>query len=626
MQQWYEITLDRTGETYCNVEGPGVTGTNPEYYIEGMCDMGGNVPGDANTCETTCNFQWSCSSDNERCTGGFSYDVTQMCAPCTGACTGANSDTQELSFSCTCNPYSCGELGINNTTHCPRDPFDNGCGGNRYCGTDDCTEIGPQFECLDNTCSCVPNCTDRQCGGDGCGGGCGTCGDCDQCENYQCVPYPSTLEITSHTNTPYELNGGESITFSVEYQRIYGIQIRLLGTSTDEIIESNYPVTYDCNSDNTTSYTFSADDYINLTGTYHIEVTALNEVGDLLDLVVNTSDFAIIDEHRLGCTDECADNYPTGCNSDPEFGDCPTVTNLDCRYRGCTDPNANNYYCGSNSPDGCNNSLICTESSGYDLESTSPDYLTDDGTCQFNPIPIIDSPVVIYEGSSISVDCEESIAFQNSISNYDDYGATITSCSWVIQDQPEENFINIDTTTPNIQFDIPYYTDEQRLYGGGSILDITLTVTNSFNQIAIENISTTIGDVDIIGTQLNAFSSIYIPGVLEQSLIGCPLPPLDGGYEIVDILNNSFYDFANNPDDGYEGFANGTWSEGDVVYAIVCLDLACTAESKIQGSYSYLSAFGGWFATSGTTFNLYPGMGLRIVTTQPGWFKWSISG
>ena len=90
------------------------------------------------------------------------------------------------------------------------------------------------------------------------------------------------------------------------------------------------------------------------------------------------------------------------------------------------------------------------------------------------------------------------------------------------------------------------------------------------------------------------------------------------------ILNNSFYDFASNPDDGYEGLPNGVWSDGDVVYGLICLDASCTGETKIQGSYSYLEAFGGWFATSGAGFRLYPGMGLRLQTLQPGWFKWGI--
>jgi len=45
--------------------------------------------------------------------------------------------------------------------------------------------------CADDNqvCACKPQCTAKQCGGDGCGGTCGQCGANEQCDaNSQCVP------------------------------------------------------------------------------------------------------------------------------------------------------------------------------------------------------------------------------------------------------------------------------------------------------------------------------------------------------------------------------------------------------------------------------------------------------
>jgi hypothetical protein len=43
--------------------------------------------------------------------------------------------------------------------------------------------------CIDGTCvsSCVPDCTDRECGDDGCGGSCGSCGSNEECDDGTCV-------------------------------------------------------------------------------------------------------------------------------------------------------------------------------------------------------------------------------------------------------------------------------------------------------------------------------------------------------------------------------------------------------------------------------------------------------
>jgi hypothetical protein len=38
-----------------------------------------------------------------------------------------------------------------------------------------------QGKCVDQTCECIPDCTGRTCGSDGCGGSCGVCGDGNVC-------------------------------------------------------------------------------------------------------------------------------------------------------------------------------------------------------------------------------------------------------------------------------------------------------------------------------------------------------------------------------------------------------------------------------------------------------------
>ena len=58
-----------------------------------------------------------------------------------------------------------------------------GCGGS--CG--DC--VGPQDECIGGQCICQPNCELKECGDDGCGGKCGSCGSgtCDE-DSSACIP------------------------------------------------------------------------------------------------------------------------------------------------------------------------------------------------------------------------------------------------------------------------------------------------------------------------------------------------------------------------------------------------------------------------------------------------------
>jgi hypothetical protein len=59
-----------------------------------------------------------------------------------------------------------------------------GCGG--VCGT-----CSGATTCSSGQCVCVPSCSGKQCGSDGCGGTCGTCASGTSCSNGKCVCTPN---------------------------------------------------------------------------------------------------------------------------------------------------------------------------------------------------------------------------------------------------------------------------------------------------------------------------------------------------------------------------------------------------------------------------------------------------
>lgn len=65
---------------------------------------------------------------------------------------------------------------------------DDGCGGS--CGSCANTKLGNKQECVKGNCKCVPNCEGKLCGDDGCGGNCGNCikGNICDVNDYQCKP------------------------------------------------------------------------------------------------------------------------------------------------------------------------------------------------------------------------------------------------------------------------------------------------------------------------------------------------------------------------------------------------------------------------------------------------------
>ncbi len=124
---------------------PDVCDECPELSHCGDCDpvCGDNVCGD-DGCDGSCG---DCA-DGEICDGGACVEDT----PCVAACVGL-----------------CGMLG------------DCDCGG---CADGEVCEVNT---CVPDDGPCVPDCTDLDCGDDGCGGSCGDCADGEICDGGLCA-------------------------------------------------------------------------------------------------------------------------------------------------------------------------------------------------------------------------------------------------------------------------------------------------------------------------------------------------------------------------------------------------------------------------------------------------------
>ncbi len=141
---------------------------------DGICDNGENpqfCPVDCTICgddicgagETIANCPKDCATacGNMECEGGESPQVCPVdCGPCgDGVCSFQES------------PNTC-------PTDCPM-----GCGDGQCSATETCTTCAT--DC--GTCPCLPDCQEKQCGNDGCGGSCGECMGGETCQAGQCT-------------------------------------------------------------------------------------------------------------------------------------------------------------------------------------------------------------------------------------------------------------------------------------------------------------------------------------------------------------------------------------------------------------------------------------------------------
>ncbi len=127
-------------------------------------------------------------------------DEVSGCRPgqydCDGTCVDLTSDPEHCGRcerACApgevCNEGACASTCADGLTNC-----DGACvdltGDPEHCG--DCTTAcARNEECRAGDCACVPDCTGRECGDDGCGGDCGTCGPgttCSTAGRCVCVP------------------------------------------------------------------------------------------------------------------------------------------------------------------------------------------------------------------------------------------------------------------------------------------------------------------------------------------------------------------------------------------------------------------------------------------------------
>ena len=146
-----------------------------------------------------CSFLSEC--DCGSCPEGFVCNQDWMCDPVPNSCGAAdpacNEDNGENCLSCPSDcPCSedetCVETGVCCAPNCSNQECGaDGCGGT--CGI--CPDATPV--CINGKCHeeddvdivCVPDCTGKECGDDGCGGECGSCpGAAPLCEAYSCVP------------------------------------------------------------------------------------------------------------------------------------------------------------------------------------------------------------------------------------------------------------------------------------------------------------------------------------------------------------------------------------------------------------------------------------------------------
>jgi hypothetical protein len=94
-----------------------------------------------------------------------------------------------------CVPDTCQDLG----TECGA--WSDGCGGTLKCGG-----CGSTGTCTDGVCVvCTPDCSGKECGGDGCGGSCGSCASPDVCQSNACTtPGEATVFFKDKIQTANE--------------------------------------------------------------------------------------------------------------------------------------------------------------------------------------------------------------------------------------------------------------------------------------------------------------------------------------------------------------------------------------------------------------------------------------
>ena len=141
----------------------------------------------------TCDGAGRCAQivdDGDTCTGGEGICCNRTCGECCsdGDCRNAAAGITEaicVNGTCACAPKP---VTCRPNSSCGM--HSDGCGGLTDCG--ECTQF-PGSACaggqngFNGSCTCFSDCTDKECGSDGCAGTCGSCAPGLSCVNFQCV-------------------------------------------------------------------------------------------------------------------------------------------------------------------------------------------------------------------------------------------------------------------------------------------------------------------------------------------------------------------------------------------------------------------------------------------------------
>ena len=204
-------------------------GCNPSGGISNAAQQNGyNDANSANSfgfhsCGGSCQKQM-CSG--QHCNSALSYiDMTKdhgytlclKCKPdcadkvcgddgCGGSCGTCNGEQEACEEGlCVCQPACDGKL-------CGPDGCGGSCGGcdGKVCGDDGCEGTcgvcpGPQEECQNGACVCIPDCAGKFCGNDGCGGSCGNCQlEGESCWSGQCKPSVGSFAVLEAKDITYK--------------------------------------------------------------------------------------------------------------------------------------------------------------------------------------------------------------------------------------------------------------------------------------------------------------------------------------------------------------------------------------------------------------------------------------
>lgn len=200
-----DCTLSTTGCAWC---GDGVAnngepcdgndfGTATCATELGVVGAGGSLS--CWDCEVSTSACWYCGdgvrNGSEACDG---YDMGG--ATCSSVLGSGQTGTLACHGSCVFNTSGCHAACTPNCAgkECGGD----GCGG--QCGT-----CSGSSTCQNGQCqpTCTPNCVGKQCGHDGCGGLCGSCGGGAYCEDNQCTTCTDACESLVDTTLPYNTSG-----------------------------------------------------------------------------------------------------------------------------------------------------------------------------------------------------------------------------------------------------------------------------------------------------------------------------------------------------------------------------------------------------------------------------------